>query len=386
MLLAGTLEKQFGLKVTLSIGGSLFVSGVILSSFATSFIALLFTYGVLFGSGIGICYSPPIVNCIRFLPHRRGMVTGTIVAGFGSGSAIFGLLATALLNPLSLSVDATSGYFPTDSPVVSNVPSVFLVLGASYGCLILIAIVFLIVEHPECNTVRSTNTGNESNESTLLKQRAYEPVTTQEDKTNELRIPMELDTYQLMRTSLGWHLGTCFVMTAVGGMFFAGSNKVYASEYFTNQSFLSTVIAASSMFNGLGRIVCGVIADSVGPLLTITYVSFIFSFILLTYSLSAQSESEAIFTMSTFALMFCEGSNFALYLPITMQVWGEKHASSNYGFIFSSYSFINVINICFLASIGVDFSSASLFLGFLCFLGTCNLLWFGHRIKPVASV
>jgi MFS transporter, OFA family, oxalate/formate antiporter len=66
------------------------VTGTWAASFCTSLSALIFFYGVVFGAGIGISYSTPIVCCSRWYPDRKGLITGVIVAGFGSGAFFFG--------------------------------------------------------------------------------------------------------------------------------------------------------------------------------------------------------------------------------------------------------------------------------------------------------
>jgi OFA family oxalate/formate antiporter-like MFS transporter len=90
MLVGGLLEKLLGVHTTIYIGGTLLVTGVIGASFCTTLSALIFFYGFVFGAGIGISYSTPIVCCSRYFPSKKGLVTGIIVAGFGSGAFVFG--------------------------------------------------------------------------------------------------------------------------------------------------------------------------------------------------------------------------------------------------------------------------------------------------------
>jgi hypothetical protein len=43
----------------------------------------------------------------QWLPHRKGLVNGCVVAGFGGGAFIFDQIQTAYINPHNLSPDLT---------------------------------------------------------------------------------------------------------------------------------------------------------------------------------------------------------------------------------------------------------------------------------------
>jgi MFS family permease len=67
-----TITSRIGARKCCLLGGFILVSGTFLSSIATSLSFLLFTNGILFGSGMGICYSAPIACAARHIPHRKG--------------------------------------------------------------------------------------------------------------------------------------------------------------------------------------------------------------------------------------------------------------------------------------------------------------------------
>jgi len=163
-------------------------------------------------------------------------------------------------------------------------------------------------------------------------------------------------------------------------MYLAGTFKVYAQKSFSSELFLSTIGSIASIFNAVGRIFWGGLADRIGVLETLLIMSFLFSIIIFTYSFSPLLH-EVGFTIWTFAIFFFEGANFALYMPMTVQLFGSKYASSNYGLIFSCYSFINVINITLLAKNNANFEDASTLMGFGTFCGFLNLLLFSRHSK-----
>ncbi|KAK3606491.1 hypothetical protein CHS0354_041442, partial [Potamilus streckersoni] len=84
------------------VGGFLFQSGsVLLSYFAVqkSFIAFVFTYGIMFGFGTSCTYASPLTSAVKWLPNRPGLAGGFIVAGYGAGASIFNQIITQYINP-----------------------------------------------------------------------------------------------------------------------------------------------------------------------------------------------------------------------------------------------------------------------------------------------
>jgi MFS family permease len=399
MLIGGISERKFGLKPTILVGGSMLSAGVFLSSFAQSLFAIIVLYGFMFSVGMGMCYAPPIVNCVRWMPERKGLITGIVVAGFGCGAFVFGGLATVLTNPSGLNTDE-SGYFPSGSSVCNNVPSMFRTLGAVYAVLFTIA-AYLIEEprgaavslystDPEKNGqvngyfAASINDIDRSSSRTASTALSGFKEKLEVDVSSTLSNPeiAEIDTRQLITNSLAWQLAICYVMTVAGGMYLAGTYKTYGQIYFKNREiFLSTIGGVASIFNGLGRLAWGYIADSIGVINALSTLAFSFSVIIWLYPLTAMWENEIAFSMFTFCIFFFVGGNFALYLPLTIQLFGSKNASSNYGAIVMVYCTFNALNILFLSRISPPLTTTCVILGFICFLGFVNIRLLSIRIN-----
>jgi MFS family permease len=82
-----------------------------------------------------VCYTAPMVCASRWLPARKGLVSGFIVGGFGGGACMFGLLATAVLQwTPEASADAlqSDGYYSAHAAIANAVPTLFVVLGLAY--------------------------------------------------------------------------------------------------------------------------------------------------------------------------------------------------------------------------------------------------------------
>jgi nitrate/nitrite transporter NarK len=192
---------------------------------------------------------------------------------------------------------------------------------------------------------------------------------------------LQLTPAELVSSPLAWHLITCFITTTAPSVYFAGTFKTYGADYINNQSFLTNIANICNLFNSLGRIFWGEIADLIGPVQTLKIVSGVASFVISTYFYATSTKSEFLFSFYTCAIMFCIGGDFTLYLPVTMEIFGEANAGQNYGLIYACYTLFSVLNIVVLSGLGVQFSIASTTMGLLTVAGFLNLILFSIHAK-----
>jgi MFS family permease len=471
MLLGGLLSERIGTRRTCLLGALLLVIATFGAAASDRLWSLILCQGVLFGSGTGLAYTAPIAAAVRWMPRRKGTATGLILAGFGLGAFVFGLVATHVVNPHQQSVNsdgADENYFSADSEVVAQVPRMYATLGACYaavlavGCWLvqdpppvtaddsanaytatitsnttlsgarsssgMIAVSGSISGRyhgaPTVDTDTDTNNNNEaegfegsrgsvvtdnpmremavvvmrrevelrrvSSPSVLLvaTNHIHSEVNEEEGRKEEgeseegeevviefqhQRGARQLTSREVLTQPLAWHIASCFIATTVGGMYLAGTFKTFGQQHISDETFLSSVSAVSSVFNSLGRVWWGMLADRHGPLPTLVVMSALFSGVLITFPWSVHL-GEGGFACWSFLLFFFEGGNFVLYFPIVVAGFGERNAASNYGLIFTSYSFLVMITILVLSQSGLSFAVLSVLLGLLTFLGCMNVL------------
>ena len=63
----------------------------------------LYVKSVLAGVGYGCSYTPPIQALIEWFPDKRGLASGVVIAGFGSGALFFTPAMNALMQKVSIS-------------------------------------------------------------------------------------------------------------------------------------------------------------------------------------------------------------------------------------------------------------------------------------------
>jgi len=99
MILAGRLQEKYGPRIIGIIAGLLLGTGYIISSQSGGSFTLLFIgYGLVGGAGIGFGYVCPLATCVKWFPEHKGLITGIVVAGFGSGAILFSSMAGGLLD------------------------------------------------------------------------------------------------------------------------------------------------------------------------------------------------------------------------------------------------------------------------------------------------
>uniref|UniRef100_A0A1A9ZXQ5 Major facilitator superfamily (MFS) profile domain-containing protein n=1 Tax=Glossina pallidipes TaxID=7398 RepID=A0A1A9ZXQ5_GLOPL len=79
---AGCLTDKIGLRLTTFIGGVLSAGGLLMSSFLTqNIVALYLTYGIMFGLGAALAYTPTLAILGHYFKRYLGKVSGFVTAG-----------------------------------------------------------------------------------------------------------------------------------------------------------------------------------------------------------------------------------------------------------------------------------------------------------------
>ncbi|MDQ5988685.1 MAG: MFS transporter, OFA family, oxalate/formate antiporter [Syntrophus sp. SKADARSKE-3] len=97
MIIAGKIQDKIGPRKVIMVGALIFGCGFIGAGFASSLTFLYLTYGVLGGLGIGTVYATVVANAVKWFPDKRGLASGLVVAGFGSGAMVIALIAAEMI-------------------------------------------------------------------------------------------------------------------------------------------------------------------------------------------------------------------------------------------------------------------------------------------------
>ncbi|XP_015511773.1 uncharacterized protein LOC107218419 [Neodiprion lecontei] len=95
--IASFLTDRYGCRRVSIAGSVLATSGFVISSFTNSMGLLIFTFGVIAGFGLSLCYVAAVVIVAYYFDKRRSFATGLSVCGSGIGTFIFAPLTQYLL-------------------------------------------------------------------------------------------------------------------------------------------------------------------------------------------------------------------------------------------------------------------------------------------------
>jgi len=330
MIFAGKLQQKYGPKKIAILGGILIGFGLVLSAFMTTFIGLLITYGIIFGAGIGFGYVCPIASAGKWFPDKKGFINGIAVAGFGAGAFVFNYVIKALANPTGLS-DTAPNFVAVISP---NIPIMFIVLGLIYVVLVIGGAMTL------------------SNPPEGWKPDGWTPPPPSEESGIS---GLEFERGQTVKLRQFWMLWAAFALSAMSGLMVIGSFSAFAKTYESPSVFLYAIGTSdfvligslAALFNGLGRIVWGKMADMITykkAMLVMFMIQAILMFIYFT-----TNGSEIYFLIITCAIFFCFGGNFSLFPTATADLFGSKNLGPNYGIVFTAYGVAG-----FIGAVGVN--------------------------------
>ncbi|CAL1545164.1 unnamed protein product [Lymnaea stagnalis] len=363
MALGGVIEKRFGPKLTALLGGWCMSLGVMLTYFAVkqSFVLTIITYGAVFGFGIGIVYSIPLACSMRWFPERKGLVNGLVVAGFGGGAFIFNQLQTGFINPNNFKPDhEVDG---EKIKISSQIQHIWLIpyCKTSLG---------LIVQWSHCGMVSLCNVlkppvafscvyfsklladgyyGNaeEDQEKTaILEEKVKDDQTLLGKSQDSVNIPtptpdvgedddVNVAPSQMIQSKNFWLLWFIFLLNGQGSTFISSLYKAYGQTFIVDDTFLALVGAFAALFNAVGRIIWGLIADRFSFRVSLLLVCAFFTCLMLTFQVSEHG-GKPLFFIYVCLLFGSFSGSFALFPTATAKCFGRKNLSVNYGLVFTS--------------------------------------------------
>ena len=98
MIPGGKIQDKFGPKVGAITGGLFLAVGCIIAGLSRSYAGLVIGFGVFGGIGMGIGYAAPTPAALKwFGPHKRGLIAGLVVGGYGGAALYVGWLGAKLI-------------------------------------------------------------------------------------------------------------------------------------------------------------------------------------------------------------------------------------------------------------------------------------------------
>lgn len=297
---------RFGPRALAMTGSFLYGSGYLLAAlalWAKSLTLLWFGFGVVGGIGLGLGYVTPVATAAKWFPDKKGLVTGLVVMGFG-----FGALAMSKVIAPGLEV-----------VFAGRLPLVFAASGLLVGSLGMTAAFFL--RNP--------------------------PATETPDAAREGAPEKAVTTLTTPRFALMWLVFFCNIAAGIAIIGFQSpllqdlwrkANPTLSPA--TLAGYGATLIAVSSVFNGLGRLLWGAVSDRVGQLWT-------FRLMLLTqvaaFAALAIARNPWLFGGLICYVLLCYGGGFGVMPSFVSKVFGTRLMPVMYGCILTAWSAAGIV-------------------------------------------
>jgi OFA family oxalate/formate antiporter-like MFS transporter len=321
MVLAGRWQARTGPRLMSMLGGLLLGLGFLLGGlFGSTFWAQFLFIGVVAGAGIGLAYVVPIAVGVKWFPDKKGMITGLAVAGFGFGATIWVKLAGSWFGGLLNTLELFS---------LPAVQSVFLVYGVVFAALVLLGST-VMVDPPEGYSPAGWNPA----EAAAVAKRNDSGFTPAE----------------MLRTPQYYAIWLVFASSAIAGLMVIYCIQLFgldALEYRGVPNAIvvtGTAMAWYAIFNGLGRILWGILSDRIGRKNAIIAMSACQGIIMLAmYHGFINFGLAAGLIVGASLIGFNYGGIFALFPAITADYFGDKQVGRNYGWVFTAYGVAGIL-------------------------------------------
>jgi len=315
MVLAGRWQARTGPRLMTVLGGLLLGLGFVLGGFfGSTFWAQLVFIGIVAGAGIGLAYVVPIAVGVKWFPDKKGTITGLAVAGFGFGATIWVKLAGSWFGGLLNQAEVFG---------LPHVQSVFVIYGITFATLVLLGSI-VMVNPPEDYRPEGWEPG-EAQIAARLGGAGFTPS-------------------QMIRTPQFYAVWLVFASSAIAGLMVIYCIQLFgldALEFHGVENAIvitGTAMAWYAIFNGLGRILWGMISDRIGRKSAIIAMSVFQGVIMLSLYHGFINFGLAIgLIVGASFVGFNYGGIFALFPAITADYFGNKEVGRNYGWVFTAY-------------------------------------------------
>lgn len=306
---------KFGPKKLAVTGALLYGIGYLIAAYALSIknLPLLYVgFGVIGGIGLGLGYVTPVATSVKWFPDKKGFITGMVIMGFGLGA----LLMSKVIAPVLLSL--------TNDDLVKTfayIGVVILIIGVPAG---------LILKNPPAGFVPKN----------------YKPseATKKADDDNSITPKNSIISIRFL---LMWII---FFFNITAGIMFIGFQSPMLQDLVkvlkpgidvkTLAGIGATLIAISSLFNGLGRFFWGGISDKIGRIQAFRLIlgSQILIFIALLFV-----KNPIIFSILVCYVLLCYGGGFGTMPSFVSDVFGARIMAVVYGVILTAWSMGGIV-------------------------------------------
>ena len=300
---AGALLPRVGPRRLAVTGSVMFSVGYMLASLALKWdmLALFYVgYGVIGGAGIGMGYVTPVATVAKWFPDKKGLATGIVVMGFGVGA----LLLSKGLAPLLI------------VRMEGDLSLVFLGLGVIFAC-VLIPCSLVLSNPPVAVGAVAEQPRNDESDSAAPYLRSSEFVLMWTVFFCNIAAGISIISFQSELLQEVWGLADPTVEPA------------------TLAEYGATLIAVSSLCNGVGRLFWGLLSDRLGR---VRVFRILLASQMVVFGILMTERNPYVFSALVCYVLLCFGGGFATMPSFVLDVFGPQKMSTIYGTILTAWA------------------------------------------------
>ena len=346
---AGMALPRLGPRKLALAGSVMFCGGYLIGSLALELDHLMLFYlgyGVLGGAGIGFGYVTPVATASKWFPDHKGMATGITVMGFGVGAL---LLSKALAPFLVVQTQ-------------QDLAMVFFWLGIIFACILVPVSMFM--SDPPANFDPTKSAGEDK---TPVAQPASEPAPP-------VKACLTSPEFAIMWIVFFFNIAAGIsvisfqspLLQDVWGLADPSLEPEVLADYG------ATLIAVTSLCNGIGRLLWGLLSDRIGR---VRVFQILLGSQVVVFGILMTETNPWIFSILVCYILLCFGGGFATMPSFVMDVFGSERMSAVYGTILTAWSAAGVFGPLYVGYLMDQYPDRAVT---YCFLIGVVMLVFGY--------
>jgi len=301
MIPGGRIQDKISPKFGATLGGLLLAAGCIVAGMMKSYSGLIIGFGILGGAGMGIGYAAPTPAALKwFGPHKRGLVAGLVVGGYGGAALYIGWLGQKLIDSYGISGS-------------------FIYLGCFFAVVVVIAAQMLKIPPagyvpPGSTAVASARTAHAT------------------EKTHDWEAGDMLKTWQF------YALVLMFVLNTQSGLLIISSAKGLMVKTAKNMPFFLAngwiLVSFGGLVNASGRVFTGLYSDKIGRLNAYCLNCIVSALCLFTLPYVISTANLVLLFLVVGVAYWQYGGGLSLMPSFTADYYGAKNLGFNFGLVF----------------------------------------------------
>ncbi len=300
MPVSGWMIDRLGPRAFMSLAGLLCGVGWAAMGSVTSLKELYVMYA-LAGFGTAFGYGCAVSVALKWFPDKRGLASGISVAGYGAGATLF--------NPVFAYLIHLFDYRAT-----------FLYTGIASGIIMIIAAQFLQNPTPQEVAV-------------LPKPSVKAKVRRHHEEFNSLEMLTKPQFYVLYIAML---------MIGIGGLMTTAQLGPMAKSMGIGAATLTIALSLNPLANGTSRVFWGWVSDHMGREQTM-FLAFTLQAIFLAGVVTVGKSSPTLFIINMALVYFTWGELYTLFPAAQTDIFGARHAASNYSFLYTTKALVSIL-------------------------------------------